>query len=856
VFAVLASSVTVAAPAAEALAVTAGVDLVLVTGGLSTPVDVAAPPGDDRIFVVEKAGRIRIVRDGVALATPFLDISGPVLSSGNEQGLLGLAFDPNYDRNGRFYVAYTGDAGSGDSFVARYKVSADPDRAAAGSGKVLLRVGQPFTNHNGGQVAIGPDGYLYASFGDGGSGGDPNGNGQNRNTLLGSIVRIDRVTGDPAPDNPFVGSAGADEIWAWGLRNPWRFTFDTATGDMYIGDVGQSAWEEVDVAPAGVGGLNFGWNEREGRHCYLANCQTAGLTEPVVEYAHNDAGCSGSITGGKVYRGNDLPWLRGHFFYADYCTGIVRSFRYVDGAVEDSTGWNTALGPPGSIRSFGSDGHGELYVVAGSSLYRLVSTRNPACDFDGDGDADLAAGARGEDRTGAPDAGMVQVFSGASGGIAVADDARFFQGEGGVAGLLEGRDQTGAALACGDFDGDGYADLAVGAPGETIGGLAKAGAVHVLYGGPGGLSGNGDQMWRQGSGGVKGEAERRDQFGAALASGDFDGDGFDDLAVGAPGERIAGARDAGTVNVLYGGGSGLGAAGNMRLDQAVAGVLDEAETGDRFGAALASGDFDGDGAADLAVGVPAEAVSGTRRGMVHVFAGGGTGLTTDDAVWYRGKASVDGAPANDDLFGWDLAAGHVDGDGFDDLAVGVPGSGTGGSVTVLHGGPGGVTGRDLRLRQGAGGLPGAGEANDAFGTSVALGDFDGDGYDDLAVGAPGESRGGNRRSGDVTVVFGSGDGLAGGSAQLWHQGRAALAGDLVTRNAFGIDVSVVDVNGDGRDDLAVAAEATLTTRRGALHLIPGSAGGLTGAGDVRWNQDTAGVLGVARDGDRFGVDLP
>jgi glucose/arabinose dehydrogenase len=844
------------APAAEALAATAGVDLVLVTGGLSTPVDAAAPPGDDRIFVVEKAGTIRIVRDGVALGTPFLDISGPVLSTGNEQGLLGLAFDPNYDKNGRFYVAYTGDAGNGDSFVARYKVSADPDRANPGSGKVLLRVDQPFTNHNGGQVAIGPDGYLYASFGDGGSGGDPNGNGQNRNTLLGSIVRINRVNGDPAPDNPFVGTAGADEIWHYGLRNPWRFTFDAATGEMFIGDVGQNAWEEADVAPAGVGGRNFGWNEREGRHCYVANCQTAGLTDPVVEYAHGPDPCSGSITGGKVYRGNDLPWLRGHFFYADYCTGIFRSFRWENGAVRDLTSWNAALGPPGNIRSFGTDGRGELYVVAGSSLYKMISTRHPQCDFDGDGRADLAAGVRGKDGPGAPNSGMVQVFAGSGAGIAVADDARFSQGSGGVVGKRERGDEMGAALACGDFDGDGYGDLAVGAPGERIAGLAKAGVVHVLYGGPGGLSGNGDQMWRQGAGGVKGEAEKGDRFGAALTVGDFDGDGFDDLAVGSPGERIAGARDAGTVNVLYGTASGLRAAGNLRLDQAVDGVTNDAQTGDEFGAALVAGDFDGDGRADLAVGVPGEAIGATRSGAVHVFAGSASGLTTDDALWHRGKSSVDGNPATDDRFGADLAAGHVDGNGFADLAVGVPGSAGGGSVTVLHGGPGGVTGRDLRLRQGFGGLPGAAETNDAFGTSVALGDFDGNGYDDLAVGAPGESRGGSRRSGDVTVVFGSAEGLAGASAQLWHQGRAALAGDLVTRNAFGTDVSALDVDGDGRDDLAVGAEATLTTRRGALHLIPGSAGGLTGAGDLRWNQDTAGVLGTAGNGDRFGVDLP
>ena len=352
--------------------------LVLVAEGLDQPLFVTAPAGDARrLFVVEQGGRVRVVKDGARLATPFLDLSSQV-SRGGEQGLLSLAFDPNYASNGRVYASFTNTAG--DTRIVRYVVSADPDVVNQTAADTILAVDQPFSNHNGGLIAFGPDGYLHVGLGDGGSGGDPQGNGQSLGTLLGKILRID-VSGAGSrepyavpPDNPFVGTAGArGEIWAYGLRNPWRFSFDRVTGDLYIGDVGQNAWEEVDVAEAADGrgrGVNYGWNVMEGTHCYNAStCSRTGLVLPVVEYDHGD-GCS--VTGGYVYRGAAVPDLAGVYFYADYCEGWIRSFRYAGGGATDERDWTAALAAGGPISSFGEDGVGEMYVVVhGGRVWRI-----------------------------------------------------------------------------------------------------------------------------------------------------------------------------------------------------------------------------------------------------------------------------------------------------------------------------------------------------------------------------------------------------------------------------------------------------------------------------------------------------
>lgn len=332
-----------------------------VTSGLQRPVDLQ-PDGSGRLFIIEKAGRIRILQDGQLLEQPFLDITDRVGSSGNEQGFLGLAFHPQYAQNGRFFVNYTDN--NGNTVIARFQVSSDPNLADPNSEVKLLGIDQPFANHNGGVLAFGPDGYLYAGLGDGGSAGDPFGNAQKKDVLLGKILRIDVDSAEPyavPSDNPF-----GNEVWAYGLRNPWRLSFDKKTGDLYIGDVGQNAWEEIDFLPAGSpGGTNFGWNLREGAHDYKGSA-SPDLTEPVAEYSHQEGGCS--VTGGYVYRGSMTEW-NGIYLYGDYCTGLIW------GLIRSNDGWQKQqlFDMAVSITSFGQDEAGEIYLVSDSgTIYRLA----------------------------------------------------------------------------------------------------------------------------------------------------------------------------------------------------------------------------------------------------------------------------------------------------------------------------------------------------------------------------------------------------------------------------------------------------------------------------------------------------
>jgi glucose/arabinose dehydrogenase len=341
---------------------------------------VTQAPGDiSRLFVVEQPGKIRVISRGTLLTTPFLDLTSVAGYDGGERGLLSMAFHPNYANNHRFFVLYT-DA-SGTIQIVRYSVSSDPDVADPTSAQVILSISHPtFANHNGGLITFGPEGYLYIGVGDGGGGGDPAGNAQRTDTLLGKILRIDVNSGSPyvvPASNPFVGlSPARPEIWAYGLRNPWRFSFDRVTHDLYIADVGQSSREEVDVQPAtSAGGENYGWNIMEGTICYpppTTGCSQAGLVPPVFDYVTHSAGTC-SITGGYVYRGTRLPLLAGHYVYGDYCSGRVSSFRYGNGAVTEQHDYTPEFGVLGHITSFGEDTAGELYVVTqGGNVYRIV----------------------------------------------------------------------------------------------------------------------------------------------------------------------------------------------------------------------------------------------------------------------------------------------------------------------------------------------------------------------------------------------------------------------------------------------------------------------------------------------------
>jgi glucose/arabinose dehydrogenase len=347
-----------------------GYDWVLVSDGFTRPLLLThAGDGSGRLFVVEQAGRIRVIENGAVHADPFLDLTTQVGSEGNEQGLLGLAFHPDFEQNGLLYIDYT-DL-SGNTVVSRFQVSANANQADGGSEQVLLQVDQPFANHNGGNLAFGPDGYLYIGLGDGGSQGDPNGNGQSPDTLLGKILRIDVNGGAPyviPVDNPFGRGGGLGEIWALGFRNPWRFTFDSATGDMFVGDVGQGDWEEIDFLPLGTAAANFGWNYFEGTHTYEGSPPAdAVLIPPVAEYEHGSTRCS--VTGGYVYRGTALPAWQGVYLYADYCSGEIWGLvQHADGTWESGILYDTSF----LVTSFGRDEAGEIYIVhRGGGIYQL-----------------------------------------------------------------------------------------------------------------------------------------------------------------------------------------------------------------------------------------------------------------------------------------------------------------------------------------------------------------------------------------------------------------------------------------------------------------------------------------------------
>lgn len=342
----------------------------LFLSGLTAPVHLAAPTGDARVFIVEQRGVVRVAVAGTLVATPFLDISARV-SSGGERGLLSIAFDPLFATNRRFYVNFTDLDGT--TRIERYVANAsNPNVADEGSMELIIAISRPNVIHNGGHLLFGPDGMLYIPMGDGGG----SALAQNPTSLLGKLLRIDVRGAAPyavPSSNPYVGVAGAlPEIWALGLRNPWRVSFDAPTAMLYVADVGENQFEEINVRSAALGGLNYGWNTMEGSVCFNApTCTVNGLSLPAFEYAHDDGRCS--ITGGAVYRGLAMPSLRGHYFYADFCEDGVRTAMFTAGAVAAQKHWD--IGSIGRLVSFGTDGAGELYVMSTTGTIHKLQFR-------------------------------------------------------------------------------------------------------------------------------------------------------------------------------------------------------------------------------------------------------------------------------------------------------------------------------------------------------------------------------------------------------------------------------------------------------------------------------------------------
>ena len=342
-----------------------GLGTELVTTGLRQPVFVTGMPGSDLLLVIEREGVVRVVDNGTVGEQPFLDLRDRINSSSIEQGLLGLAFHPTFETTGRFFAYWT--QTNGDSRLAEFGLI-DQRRGDPASMRVILDVEQPGERHNAGMIQFGPDGHLFLSLGDGGAGGRT---AQDTTNLLGTIVRLDIESAQPyaiPADNPF-----GDEIWAYGLRNPWRFSIDAAERLLYVGDVGQDTFEEINVVSIDEPGHNFGWINMEGTLCFAGSCNGDGLTPPVLEYSH-DEGCS--ITGGHVYRGPDIPELVGHYFYGDWCSGIVRSFRFVEGEPTDQRDWTSDLAAVGEVTSFGVDDAGTLYTANwDGEIHRIVPVR-------------------------------------------------------------------------------------------------------------------------------------------------------------------------------------------------------------------------------------------------------------------------------------------------------------------------------------------------------------------------------------------------------------------------------------------------------------------------------------------------
>lgn len=342
--------------------------------GLDQPVFVTSPPGEKRLFIVQQTGKIRIFREGQLVSKPFLNHETRI-STGGERGLLGMAFHPNYAANGRLFVYFTNP--DGDIQISEFSVSNDPDRANANSERILLTIPhRDAANHNGGWLGFGPDGFLYIATGDGGSAGDPMNNGQDKRQLLGKILRINVDGGSPygiPPKNPFATRGGAPEIFALGLRNPWRASFDGER--LYIGDVGQDKWEEISVIRTNDAGINLGWRLMEGPECFKPKtCDQTGLTLPVYSYDHG-TGCS--VTGGYVYRGKAMPALDGRYFFSDFCSGQLMSFRLRNGAARDFANLSDDLGSLGQISSFGQDGVGEIFILTLSGELRKIVPVRP-----------------------------------------------------------------------------------------------------------------------------------------------------------------------------------------------------------------------------------------------------------------------------------------------------------------------------------------------------------------------------------------------------------------------------------------------------------------------------------------------
>jgi disulfide bond formation protein DsbB len=509
-----------------------------------------------------------------------------------------------------------------------------------------------------------------------------------------------------------------------------------------------------------------------------------------------------------------------------------------------------------------------LGTAAGSNTGVAQSGDPPVrpASANGNAFADLVVGVSEDNWPPGEWSGAVSVLHGSLTGLSDRDNQFWNQDSPGILDSAEHADRFGYSLATGDFDGDGYVDLAVGVEEEEVGGVLYAGAVNIIYGSAEGLSEAGNQFWHQDSPGIAGGAEEVDLFGWSLAAGDFDGDGYTDLAVGVWGEEVGGVLYAGAVNVIYGSADGLSEAGNQMWHQDSPDIEGGAELGDRFGSSLAAADFDGDGYADLAVGVIGEDIGDVAgAGAVNIIYGSADGLSeVGDQMWHEDSPGILGVAENEDFFGRTLATGDFDGDGYADLAVGVPEEDVGttpnaGGLNILYGSADGLSEvGNQAWHQDSTLIPDGAEEGDRFASSLATADINGDGYTDLAVGVSGEEVGGVLNAGALHVLFGSADGLSAADNQFWHQDSPGVADAAEERDNFSAALAACDLDGDGYADLAVGVPDEAIggiAQAGAVNVLYGSAGGLSEAGNQFWHQDSPGILDDAEEFDWFGYTL-